>query len=48
VHPQAKGGKLDMHIHDERGLIALQGPKAAAAVQARALSRPWARWGGGN
>ena len=31
---QAKGGAVDMHIHDERALIALQGPKAAAALQA--------------
>ena len=30
---QAKGGHVSMHIHDERALIALQGPKAAAAVQ---------------
>jgi len=32
---QAKGGVVDMHIYDERGLIALQGPKAAAALQVR-------------
>jgi aminomethyltransferase len=28
-----------MHIHDERALIALQGPMASAAVQARARVR---------
>lgn len=31
---QAKGGDASWHIHDERGLLALQGPKAASALQA--------------
>lgn len=35
---QAKGGDARWHIHDERGLLALQGPKAAAALQARSSS----------
>ncbi len=30
---QAKGRSVDMHIHDERALLALQGPKAASALQ---------------
>jgi len=30
---QAKGGDVDWHIHDERSLLALQGPKAAPALQ---------------
>lgn len=30
---KAKGGRVDMVVHDDRALIALQGPKAAAAVQ---------------
>lgn len=34
---QAKGGVVDMHIHDERALIALQGPKAATALQVCAV-----------
>ena len=36
----SKGDKVSMHIHDERALIALQGPKAAAAVQARLAPPP--------
>ena len=28
-----------MHIHDERALLALQGPKAVAAVQVRGPRR---------
>lgn len=31
---KAKGRAVDMHIHDERALVALQGPKAAGALQA--------------
>jgi len=30
---QAKGGDVTMHVEDERSLIALQGPKAAPALQ---------------
>ena len=32
---QAKGRNVDMHIHDERALLALQGPKAMSALQVR-------------
>eukprot|EP00793_Prasinoderma_coloniale_P000951 PRCOL_00007041-RA len=30
---KAKGGDVDMHVYDERGLVALQGPKAMEALQ---------------
>lgn len=31
--PQAKGGQVDMTLHDDRSLLALQGPQAAAVLQ---------------
>ena len=30
---QAKGGRVDMELHDDRSLLALQGPEAAAVLQ---------------
>ena len=30
---KAAGGDVDMHVHDERALLALQGPEAAAVLQ---------------
>lgn len=31
--PQGKGGDVSMEVHDDRSLLALQGPKAAAVLQ---------------
>ena len=30
---QAKGGQVDLVVHDDRALLALQGPEAAAVLQ---------------
>ena len=31
--PQAKGAQVDMQVHDDRSLLALQGPEAVAVLQ---------------
>lgn len=33
AHLQAKGGQVDMEVHDDRSLLALQGPEAVAVLQ---------------
>ncbi len=30
---QAKGGQVDMEVHDDRSLLALQGPEVVAVLQ---------------
>lgn len=39
---QAKGGQVDLLLHDDRALLALQGPKAAQVLQVRGVGWGWA------
>ena len=42
---QAKGGQVDLILHDDRSLLALQGPEAVAVLQVRLGASTGRSWG---